>query len=153
MGRGREKKSLFLIIFIAVHVKNIMKILYIYLGFYFFKIIVYFSLYFFPLPFITLIPCSTSAHPPLPSHHTVVHVHEFFILSAWSCHPSTRSPLPGAVSLLSIYDSVFILLVSCLLDPTYEWSHMVFVVLYQGFYLKFSSLTTFNDINPIDILT
>ena len=71
--------------------------------------------------------------PHLGDHHTVVHVHEFFPFSLL-LNPSTpyTQPHPTAVSLLSIYESVSLLLVSsvCSLDSTYEWNHMVFVFLW-----------------------
>ena len=58
--------------------------------------------------------------PPHHHHYVVVHVHESFFVSALSfCHV----PLPPkAVSLLSVFESVSILLVSsiCSLDFTYE---------------------------------
>ena len=69
--------------------------------------------------------------PPLCSHHTVVHVHEsLFLFFALSLHPLS-SPRLIAVSLLSIYESVSILLDSsvCSLDSTYEGNHVVCVFL------------------------
>ena len=45
---------------------------------------------------------------------------------------SLPSPFSGVVSLLSVYESISILLVStvCSLDSTYEWHYMVFVFLW-----------------------
>ena len=58
--------------------------------------------------------------PPLHNHHTVVHVHESFFLFAKSLLP--QPPPPLADILLSIYESVSILLVIsvCSLDSTNE---------------------------------
>ena len=68
-------------------------------------------------------------YTPRPTnHHTVVHVHESFFLFAHSLHPLTFCPT--SCHLFSIYESVFVLLVSsvCSLGSTYEWDHMVFVI-------------------------
>ena len=86
----------------------------------------------FPLSFICTVPSSPSTHPSLPSnHHTVVHIHEFFLSFFPSIPLPASIPSPRVISLLSIYESVSILLISsvCLLDSTYEGNHMVFVFL------------------------
>ena len=78
----------------------------------------------FYLIFSVLFPLPFSPHIPLPpgNDHTVVHVHESFLLFAQSLLPLT-SP-PPAVILLSIYESVSIFLVSsvCSLDSTCEYT-------------------------------
>ena len=58
--------------------------------------------------------------PPPHSHHTVVHVHESFIIFTQSLHPLTFTL--KELSACSLYQSVSILLVSpvCSLDSTYE---------------------------------
>lgn len=65
---------------------------------------------FFPLPFIPLMPSYTytTLHPH--EHHTVVCVQEFFFFLCLI--PPSLNPHPGAVSLLPIYATVCILLVS-----------------------------------------
>ena len=46
--------------------------------------------------------------------------------------PNHPHPAPTSCHLLSIYESVFVLLVSsvCSLDSTYKWNHMIFVLLW-----------------------
>ena len=87
--------------------------------------------YIFPLPFISFVP------PPSHNQHTVLHVHESFFpfLFAQFSHPPT--PLSAAAVLLSIYESLFIFLVSsvCSLESTYEWNHMVFSLLWLAYFI------------------
>ena len=86
--------------------------------------------------------------PLLPSpgnHHTAVHIYEFLPLSLSlslflslslgsipSIVPTNLLPTPAwtTVSLLSIYESVLILLASSShsLDCTYEWNHIVLII-------------------------
>ena len=81
---------------------------YVLCSFYFILFSVFFHYHCLPLYF------------PSNNHHTVVHVHESFFLFAQSLHFLNSSPL--TVSLLSIYESVFVLLVSSVysLGSTYE---------------------------------
>ena len=85
---------------------------------------------FFPLPF--------SPHYPTPpsDHHPVVHVHESFALFAQSLHSLTCPTPHHSCHLLSISESVSLLLVSsvCSLDSTNEWNHMVFVFLWLAYF-------------------
>ena len=62
----------------------------------------------------------------------------FFLFDSVLPSPLTQPP-PTAVSLLSIYESVSILLVSsfCSLDSTYEWNHVVLVFLWLKPFLNF----------------
>ena len=56
---------------------------------------------------------STAIHPPPPcSYHTVVCVHEFFLFFSFFVLSLHALTLPRTVCLLSIYEPVFILLVS-----------------------------------------
>ena len=51
--------------------------------------------------------------------------------------PNHPHPAPTSCHLLSIYESVFVLLVSsvCSLDSTYKWNHMVFVFLWLAYFM------------------
>ena len=66
--------------------------------------------------------------PPPHNHHTVVHVHESFVLLAQSAHPLNPTP---ELSAYSLYMSLSLF---CLLDSTYEWNHMVFIFLSLSYF-------------------
>ena len=91
----------------------------------FFKI---FLLFYFPLSFSPLIIPS-----PLQSPHCCPCPWVFFPFTQ-SLH-SLACP-PFAVSLLSIYESVSILLATsvCSLDSTHKWNHMVFTFIWLAYF-------------------
>ena len=93
-----------------------------------------------PAPFIPSVPCSTSLQLPFPS--TLSHsclcpwVFFYFFLFAQSLHTPHSEFLLTAVSLLSIYKSVTILLFSSVssLDSTHQWNYVVLVFLSLAYF-------------------
>ena len=82
----------------------------------------------FPLLFNPLI--ST----PSFSHHTVVHVHEPFVLFAQSFHPLKSPASIGVIWSLSMNLSLLSLLAQFVHLTPHEWDHMVFVFLWLAYF-------------------
>ena len=96
----------------------------------FFLILLYFS-----ITILYPIPSSTSAHPTLQSPHCFP-CSWVLSLFLFLLYPFNH-PIPSrAVSLLSFYESVAILLLSsvCSLHSTYERNHMVVVFLWLAYF-------------------
>ena len=103
----------------------------------FFLFICFILLYFF----ITIYPPSTLPPPLTPSPSTATllsaSMSSFSFFLFFLLDPSLPTALHRAVSLLSIYESVSVLLVSsvCSLDSTNEWNHMARLSLTGKFHL------------------
>ena len=84
---------------------------------------------FFPLPFSPLIP-------PSPQQSPLCCLRPWVLFPFCSIPPYPKFPTPPSCHLLSIYESISVLLVSsvCLLDSKYEWNHMVFVFLWLAYF-------------------
>ena len=96
------------------------------------------SLFLFSLycicPIITYLPLPSSLNPSPGNLHTVVHVHES---SYCFLKPSTPpTPIARAVILFCIYETFSVLHVSsdCSLDSTYQWNHVVFIILWLAYF-------------------
>ena len=88
----------------------------------------------FSLPVIPLIHSFTSTHP-LPPQSPDCCTYLWVLYCFYLISPL---PTPRVVNLLSMYESVSIMLVSfvCSLGSTYEWNHRVFVFLWHAYSLS-----------------
>ena len=94
---------------------------------------------------MTIYPPYTLCHlhpPPLPLQSPHCCPCPWVLFHSIIPHPT---PLPRAVSLLSIYESDPVLCVSsaCSLYSTYEWNHMIFIFLWLTYHILPCMMRTF----------